>query len=139
MVIVLDLWSRGVNVRERIILLERAYCHFNERQVDALLAMMTDDVEWPDVAHAAVLHGKDQLRRYWESQFAVVDSRVLPTDFSRSRDEIVVVVDQRILDREHKAVSAPRVVFHKYSFDKNLIRRMVVLSDQDAAVATARR
>jgi ketosteroid isomerase-like protein len=124
---------------QRVTLLERAYRLFNDRQVDALLAMMTDDVDWPDMARAAVLHGKDQVRRYWESQFAVRDSQVLPTDFIQSGDELVVVVDQRVVDREGKSVSAPRVVFHRYSFEKNLIRRMVVLSDQAAAVATARR
>jgi ketosteroid isomerase-like protein len=133
----LDLWSLGVNVRERVILLERAYCHFNDRQVDALLAMMTDDVEWPDVAHAEVLHGKDQVRRYWESQFAVVDSRVLPTDFIHSGAELVVVVGQRILDREGKSLSAPSVAFHKFTFEGSLIRRMIVFSDHDAAVTTA--
>jgi hypothetical protein len=47
-----------VDGAERIIFLERAYCRFNERRIDDLLAMMTDDVQWPDVANGTVLEGK---------------------------------------------------------------------------------
>lgn len=44
---------------EKVSLLRVAYRRFGARDVDGLLAMMTDDVEWPDVANAAVLHGSD--------------------------------------------------------------------------------
>jgi hypothetical protein len=33
------------------------------------------------------------------SQFAVVDSRVMPTDFFRPEDELVAVIDQRRLNQ----------------------------------------
>lgn len=56
---------------ERVARLERAYRLFNERQVDDLLAMMTEDVQWPDVANDAVLHGREAIRPYWAAQFAV--------------------------------------------------------------------
>ncbi len=56
-------------VAERIILLEHAYQHFNERRIDDLLAMMTGDVLWPDVANGTVMEGKAAIGPYWEARF----------------------------------------------------------------------
>src|SRR5450755_736887 len=51
-------------------LLRRAYRLFNERRIDALLELMTEGVEWPNVASGTVLHGREAIRPYWEAQFA---------------------------------------------------------------------
>ena len=116
-------------------LLERAYRSFGARDVDALLALMTEDVEWPDVANGTVLRGKEAIRPYWEAQFAVADPRVAPTAFVAVGDDVVVEVDQRILDLDGRPLAPPAVVFHRYSFAGDLVRRMVVHTDRDAALA----
>src|ERR1051326_8660890 len=85
--------------------LRQAYRLFNDRQIDDLLALMTDDVEWPDVANGAVLHGKDEIRPYWEGQFAVADPRVVPIEFMPAGDDVVVVVDQRVLDLQGQSLA----------------------------------
>ncbi len=59
---------------EKVSTLERAYELFNERRIDQLLAMMVDDVQWPDVANGAVLEGPSAIRQYWGAQFATVRS-----------------------------------------------------------------
>ena len=121
----------------RVALLERAYRFFNERQVDPLLAMLTDDVEWPDVAANQVLHGKDEIRPYWAAQFAVVDPQVRPTDFVEAGDDVVAVVDQHVLDLRGQPLVPPTVVYHRYTFAGDLVRRMVAHGDRDAALATS--
>jgi len=125
-----------MGLAERIAFLDLAYRRFNARDIDALLGMMTADVEWPDVAGGAVLQGKDAIRPYWEAQFAVADPRVSPTRFVPAGDDIVAVVDQRILDLQGGSLMPPAVVFHRYTFRDGLVRRMVVFSDLDEAVAT---
>jgi hypothetical protein len=116
---------------EDVALLRRAYRLFNDRQVDQLLALMTDDVEWPDVAGKAVLHGKDAIRPYWEAQFAVAEPQVNPTDFRPIGDDLVAVVDQRVFDKQG-ALLAEAVVYHRYSFTSGLVSRMVVVSPTEA-------
>jgi ketosteroid isomerase-like protein len=125
-----------MNATERAALLERAYQLFNERDVDALFRMMKDDVEWPDVAQGAVLRGKEAIRPYWEAQFAVSDPTVRPTAFMEAGDDLVAVVEQRVYDLQGGPLAPPMVVFHRYTFDGDLVRRMVVFTDRAEAVST---
>jgi hypothetical protein len=126
--------AADVGLDERIALLERAYRLFNDRRIDALLGLMTDDVEWPDVAKGTVLRGREAIRPYWEGQFAVVDPQVYPTEFKPIGDELVAVVDQRVLDRQG-ALLVAAVVYHRYTFTLGRIHRMVVSNDAAEAFA----
>jgi SnoaL-like protein len=117
----------------RIISLERAYSCFNERRIDELLAMMTDDVQWPDVANGTVLEGKASIMRYWEAQFDVGNPTVIPTDFFPVGSDLVAVIEQRILDHHGEPLASPSTVFHRYSFKDDLVSRMTVFVDREAA------
>jgi hypothetical protein len=120
---------------ERSSILERAYVYFNERGIDQLLAMMVDDVRWPDVANGVELKGKPAIRRYWEAQFALAQPRVVPRDFVEVGDDVVAVIDQRIFDLDGTLVMGPVVVFHRYSFRAALVRRMTVHQRREDALA----
>ena len=128
---------------ERQALLRRAYAHFNRREVHELLALMTDDVEWPDVANGVVLHDKADIERYWRAQFAVADPRVEPVDFLAVDDDddadddggVVAVVDQRILDHGGALLGAPTIVYHRYEFRGDLVRRMRVFAARAEALS----
>jgi hypothetical protein len=122
-----------VDGAERITFLERAYCRFNERRIDDLLAMMTDDVQWPDVANGTVLEGKASISPYWEAQFSVADPTVIPTDFFPAGGDFVAVIKQRILDHQGELLAPPSTVFHRYTFRDDLVSRMVVFVDREAA------
>jgi len=49
-------------------LIERAYAAFNERNVDAALAFMSDDVSWPKASEGGKVVGKEEIRAYWTRQ-----------------------------------------------------------------------
>src|SRR2546421_120729 len=72
-------------------------------------------------------------RRYWEGQFAVADPRVVPIDFIRAGDDVLAVVDQHVLDFQGRTLAGPTVVFHRYTFAGDCVRRMVVFADREAA------
>ena len=47
-----------------------AYAAYDAQDVDALMALVSDDVDWPDgPGGAGRLHGKEQVRAYWEEQW----------------------------------------------------------------------
>ena len=119
---------------EKVASLERAYRLFNERRIDDLLAMMIEDVRWPDVAHGIVLEGKAAIRQYWESQFVVAAPHVVPTEFVEVDDDLVAVIDQRIFDLSGNLLMEPAVVFHRYFFTAGLISRMTVFGGREEAM-----
>ena len=121
----------------RVELLRDAYRHFNARDIDTLLDLMTDDVEWPDVANGRVLRDKGAIRAYWEGQFAVASPKVEPLDFLDAGADLVVAVDQRVTDLDGEPLAPPTVVFHRYTFVDDRVRRMVVYPDRDTALAGA--
>jgi ketosteroid isomerase-like protein len=123
-----------VDIDDQVAFLDEAYRLFNAHDVDALLAKLTDDVQWPDVARGKVLRGKVAIRAYWEAQFAAGDPRVSPTAYIPTGDEMVAVVDQRIFDLDGKALGPTAVVYHRYTFAGYLVQRMQVYDDRNAAV-----
>jgi hypothetical protein len=107
------------------------------RDIDALLATTTDQVEWPDVANGSVLHGKESIRAYWEGQFSEADPQVNPLEFLDVGDggDVLVVVDQRVLDHSGQAMTPAAVVCHRSTFAGPLVRRMVAFGSVEQATA----
>ena len=58
-----------------------AYAAYNRQDGAALLALVSEDVDWPD--DSARLHGKAELRAYWTRQWAM----------TRTHDEPVEITD----------------------------------------------
>ncbi len=78
-------------------LLAEAYAAYNSQDVDRLLALVSDDVDWPD--GAARLHGKDAVRRYWLEQWTHVLTHDEPVAFQNVGQDIVQVhIDQVVTD-----------------------------------------
>ncbi|MEK6251383.1 MAG: nuclear transport factor 2 family protein [Actinomycetota bacterium] len=80
-------------------LLRQAYAAFNARDVDAVLALMHPDVDWPNAMEGRREHGHAAVKEYWTRQFGLIDSHVEPTGFSPD-DEGRVVVDVRQVVRD---------------------------------------
>ncbi len=59
-------------------LLTRAYDAFNARDVDAAVAAMHPDVDWPNGMEGGRVHGHRGVRDYWTRQWRSIDPRVEP-------------------------------------------------------------
>jgi len=106
-------------------LLRDLYDAHGRRDIDAALAVFTDDVEWPDVAGGTTLHGHDAIRAYWTKQFAEIDPHVDPTAIELEGDRAVVTVHQvvRALDG---TLLQEGTVTHTYAFRDDQIASMRV-------------
>jgi len=49
-------------------LLTGAYREFNARQIDAVLARMDPNVDWPNGMEGGRVHGHQEVRAYWIRQ-----------------------------------------------------------------------
>ena len=80
-------------------LIERIYDRFNARDMDAVLAMLADDVTWANGMEGTHVHGTKAVRAYWSHQWAVIDPHVDPVHISQTADGATVVeVHQTVRD-----------------------------------------
>ena len=106
--------------------LRRLYEAFNARDVDAVLAHLHPDVDWPNAWEGGRVHGRDAVAGYWRRQFAAIDPQVTPERFT-TRDDGRVAVDVHQLVRSRDgAVVADQHVVHVYDVRDGLVVRMDV-------------
>jgi len=108
--------------------LRGVYAAFNRRDVEAVLAAMHSDVDWPNVMEGCRASGKDAVREYWRRQFEVLDPRVEPQKFTTEADgRIAIDVHQVVHDKSGKLV-VDQMVQHVYEMRDGLIQSMEIRS-----------
>jgi hypothetical protein len=106
--------------------LRALYAAFNERDIDAVLEAMADDVDWPNAWEGGRLRGHEAVRGYWTRQWAAIDPRVEPVAIEELADgRVAVDVEQVVMDLDGAVVSEGRVL-HVYELRGSLITRMDV-------------
>ena len=105
---------------------EAMYRDFNARDIDAVLARMTDDVEWPNGWEGGYVRGHDAVREYWTRQWAEIDPTVTPIAVDRAADgRIDVTVRQVVRDRDGELIGET-LVHHVYRVERAQITHMEI-------------
>lgn len=106
--------------------LRELYAAFDARDVDRVLAAMTDDVQWPNGREGGQLEGRQAVRDYWVRQWARLRLSLTPVqvrDLGDGRTEVAV----RLVARDPAGlVLAREDVRHVYEFEGRLVSRMRV-------------
>jgi ketosteroid isomerase-like protein len=106
--------------------LTRDYAAFNARDIEAVLAAMHPDVDWPNGWEGGRVRGQDQVRDYWTREWAAIDPTVEPVGFSTDREgRMVVSVHQVVRDLDGRVLS-DGMVAHVYRIEDGLIRSMEI-------------
>ena len=107
-------------------LLRAAYAAFNARDIDAALALMTPDVEWPRAFKGGFVQGPEAIRAYWSEQWTEVSPHVEPTGFRLEEGGTILVdVHQAVRDLGG-TVLADEHVGHRFTLAGVLVRKMEV-------------
>lgn len=107
-------------------LLTNIYKAFNARDVDAILAVMHTDVDWPNGWEGGRVHGHQEVRDYWTRQWRTIDPCVEPIGFETDETgQTVVKVHQVIRDLEGNLIFEG-MVEHIYQIEDGLIRSMEI-------------
>jgi hypothetical protein len=107
-------------------LLRRLYAAFNARDVDAVLAALHPDVDWPNAFEGGRVIGRAAVRDYWRRQFEQIDPRVEPRAFADAGEGRVAVTVHQVVRDLDGAVLADREVTRVYEFRDDLVVRMDV-------------
>ena len=107
-------------------LLLRAYEAFNARDIEAAIALMHPDVDWPNAMEGTRVHGHDGVRDYWTRQFTAIQSRVEPRGLTADPDGRVVVDVHQVVHDTAGVLLADTMVQHVYTIRDGLVTRMDV-------------
>lgn len=78
---------------------EQMYDRFNARDIEGVLAFLTDDVAWANGMDGGHVHGLDAIRDYWTRQWAMVAPHVEPVSIAPIADDAVLAeVRQTVRD-----------------------------------------
>ena len=100
------------------------YRAFNERDLDAVLAALAPDVDWPNGWEGGRLVGRDDVRDYWERQWALVRPMTVVRTVSERPDETVAAKVRIVVRDPSGAVLSRTDAVHVYTFEGDLVQRM---------------
>lgn len=109
------------------LLINTAYDRFNARDIDAALALMTTDVQWPSGAEGGFVQGHHAVREYWEAQWKVLDPHLEATAIDASPDgRVIVSAMQKVKDLDGNVV-VDGLVAHIFTVTDGRIERMEIV------------
>ena len=107
--------------------LDPLYRAFNARDIDAALAGMHVDVEWPNGMEGGYVDGHEGVRAYWTRQWTMIDPHVEPVRYSRDERGWIVLDVHTVVRDLAGAVIVDEMVRHAYLIEDGLVRRMEIL------------
>jgi len=111
--------------------IEQAYSAFNKRDIDAALALMTEDVSWPKASEGGKVIGKEEIRAYWTRQWGEFDPHVEPLAINEeSGGKIRVRVHQLVRSLQGNVLSDSEVL-HVFTMNRDLIAAMDLGDEAD--------
>lgn len=106
--------------------LQSLYASFNARDIDGVLASMTDDVDWPNAWEGGRVRGKEAVREYWLRQWSEIDPHVEPVSITELSDGTIAVEVHQVIRSLDGDVLNDRRVVHTYEVSDGLLSRMTV-------------
>jgi hypothetical protein len=107
-------------------LIKDAYAAFNARNLEAALATMQPNVEWPNGMEGGTVLGHNGVREYWTRQWAVLDPHVDPVEITADKQGRIVVSVHQVVRDLNGSILVDHTVNHIYCLDCGLIRCMEI-------------
>jgi ketosteroid isomerase-like protein len=105
-------------------LFARAYAAFNNRDIEGVLALMTENVSWPKASEGGRVAGKQAIREYWTRQWADFDPHVDILEVEDQEDGRIGVKVRQLVKSLKGDVLSDTELWHIYSVESGLIERM---------------
>lgn len=107
-------------------LIDKAYKAFNNRDIDAALALMAPDVHWPNGWEGGYVKGHEGVREYWTRQWRAINPHVQPVSIQQEAGgKVIVEVQQQVKDLTGQLLF-DGLVRHVYTLENGLIKSMEI-------------
>ncbi len=124
------IWRHRIRMTSKEELITAVYQSFNARDIDAVLARMDPDVDWPNGMEGGRVRGHNDVRAYWQRQWTVVDPRVDPVHIRDDESGLSVVDVHQVVRDLGGTVLFDRMVQHVYSIKNGLITHMDIVEPE---------
>ena len=118
-------------------LIEQAYSAFNKRDIDAALALMTQDVNWPKASEGGRVVGKEEIRAYWTRQWGEFDPHVEPLAIAEGEGGKISVRVHQLVKSLQGDVLSDSEVLHVFTVNAGLIAAMDLGGEADPATGSS--
>jgi ketosteroid isomerase-like protein len=118
--------DRPGDAMDDLVHFQALYEAFNRRDIDGVLAMMSEQVDWPNAWKGGRLVGREAVRDYWTAQWTDIDPRVEPISVSERADGSVAVSVKQVVRSSDGELLGEGEVVHVYRIRAGLIDRMDV-------------
>ncbi len=112
-------------------LIAQAYSAFNHRDVDAALALMSENVSWPKASEGGRVVGKDEIRSYWTRQWMEFNPHVEPIEIIEQGGGIAKVRVHQLVKSLDGNLLSDTEVWHVYTVANGLIERMDLMEGDE--------
>src|SRR5580704_16771277 len=112
-------------------LIEQTYSAFNKRDIDGVLALMTQDVSWPKASEGGKVVGKEEIRAYWTRQWAEFDPLVEPLAITEEDGGKTRVRVHQLVKSLQGDVLSDSEVLHVFTMNGGLIAAMDLVDGVD--------
>ena len=109
--------------------IHQIYNGFNARDMEGVLALLTDDVAWANAMEGTHVHGKDAIRDYWTHQWSVIDPHVKPLKIAKAADGSLVVDVHQVVKNLEGQTLIDETVKHAFRLDGGRVQRFDTQSD----------
>ena len=114
-------------------LIAQAYSAFNRRDIDSVLALMSENVSWPKASEGGRATGKEEIRAYWTRQWKEFDPHVEPLEVIDQEGGITQVKVHQLVKSLGGNVLSDGVVWHVYTIANGLIERMDIKESETSS------
>lgn len=95
---------------------QKLYTGFNDRNIEAVISHMTENVKWANGMEGGHVHGHAGVRDYWTRQFSMISARVTPLDVSEEDGRVKIKVHQVVHDLSGQLLT-DETVYHYFLLD----------------------
>jgi ketosteroid isomerase-like protein len=103
-----------------------AYRFFNARDLEPVLGLMSEDVDWPNGMEGGRVHGHAGVRDYWTRQWTMIDPHVEPVGFATEEDGRIAVTVHQVVRELNGTLLLDQRIEHVYRVEDGLIRSMEI-------------
>jgi hypothetical protein len=116
--------------------IRQMYVAFNRRDIDGVLAHMSENVDWPTSSEGGRVVGKEEIRAYWKRQWAEFDPHVEPVRVLDEKDGKTAVQVHQLVKNLKGDVISDQEVWHTYTIVGGKIERMDIEENEPSFKVT---